>query len=110
MVYTLVVGSKNRTHLFWRNIYEPLFMQVAAEETSKTVTITCPEGYEMVGTDCYFISMDTHTGSSAHHYCKKNGGHAAVIESQEEMDLLKGERTHICTDCKLRGGEGPTEI
>jgi len=66
-----------------------LLAAVAAEEASRTVTITCPEGYGLVGKDCYFISADTHTGSSAHHYCKKNGGHAAVIESQEEMDLLK---------------------
>jgi len=66
-----------------------LLAAVAAEEASKTVTITCPEGYGLVGTNCYFISADTHTGSSAHQYCKKNGGHAAVIDSQEEMDLLK---------------------
>jgi len=64
-------------------------MQLTAEEAYNTVTVTCPDGYEMVGRSCYFISVDTHTGSSAHQYCKKNGGHAAVIESQEEMNLLK---------------------
>jgi len=66
-----------------------LLASVAAEDASRTVTISCPDGYVMVGTDCFFISADTHTGSSAHQYCKKSGGHAAVIESQEEMDLLK---------------------
>ena len=69
--------------------------QVAAEETSKTVTITCEEKYTMVGQDCYFISSETHSGSSAEQFCKKNGGNAAVIESSEELDLLIGKWTYI---------------
>jgi len=70
-------------------LFLALLATVAADDASTTVTLTCPDGYQMVGTDCYFISADTHTGASAQHYCKKNGGHAAVIESEKEMNLLK---------------------
>jgi len=66
-----------------------LLAALAAEGASKTV-INCPDDrYTVIGTDCYFISGNIHTGSSAHQYCKKNGGEAAVIESKEELDLLK---------------------
>jgi len=66
-----------------------LVAAISAEKDSKTVTFTCEEHYTMVGTDCYFTSPDTHTGSTAQHYCTIRGGNAAIIESQEEMDLLK---------------------
>ena len=79
---------------------QPILLQVAAEKTSKTVTFTCEEDYTMVGTECYFISPESHAGSSADTYCTVKGGHAAIIESQEEMDLLKGK----CADVCLCGG------
>lgn len=80
-------------------------MQVAAEETSKTVTITCQDNFTLVGQDCYFISKETHSGSSAEQFCKKKGGHAAIIESREELDLLIGKWTYIsfCGGLKKKG-------
>merc|ERR1719376_108593 len=66
-----------------------LLAAVAAEKTSKTVTFTCEEDYTMVGTECYFVSPESHAGTSADNYCSVKGGHAAIVESQEEMDLLK---------------------
>jgi len=61
----------------------------AAEDLSRTGTPTCPDGYTLLGTSCYFVSDGYHSGASAEQFCQGYGGHAAVIESSEEMDLLK---------------------
>ena len=81
-------------------------MQVAAIETSSSATISCEENYTLVGENCYFVSSDTHMGSSAEKYCIYYGGHAAIIESQEERDLLKGKGKHIgvCSDLRRKIG------
>jgi len=62
----------------------------AAAGLLQTGTISCPDGYMLLGSACYFVSEDTHSGASAEDFCQGHGGHAAVIESPEEMDLLKG--------------------
>ena len=70
-------------------------MQAAANEASKSAIISCPDSYNLVGKDCYFVSAESHTGSSAQRYCEMSGGYAAVIASQAEMDLVRGEWVHI---------------
>jgi len=73
---------------FW-NLAVATAVTVAAEDLSRTGRTTCPEGYILLGTSCYFVSQDTHSGASAENFCQGYGGHAAVIETSEEMDLLK---------------------
>jgi len=66
-----------------------LFLVAAAEGLAQTGTITCPDGYTILGSACYFISEDTHSGASAEHFCQGYGGHAAVVETRQEMDALR---------------------
>jgi len=61
----------------------------AAGEPSKSVTFSCEESYTLVGRDCYLVSSEVLMGSSAESFCALKGGHAAVIETQEELDMLK---------------------
>jgi len=65
------------------------FLVAAAAGLSQTGTISCPDGYILLGSACYFVSEDTHSGASAEHFCRGHGGHSAVIETPEEMNLLK---------------------
>jgi len=62
---------------------------VAAAGLPQTGTISCPSGYSLLGSSCYLVSEDTHHGSSAETFCRGHGGQAAVIETPEEMELLK---------------------
>jgi len=66
-----------------------LSLIAAAAGLPETGTISCPSGYSLLGSSCYFISQDTHHGSSAESFCQIHNGHAAVIETSEEMELLK---------------------
>jgi len=77
----------------------------AAAGLSQTGTISCPDGYMLLGSACYFVSEDTHSGASAEHFCQGHGGHAAVIETPEEMDLLKGS---LLNQTVLLGVTAPT--
>jgi len=60
----------------------------AAEGLSKTGNVSCPGDYVLLGAACYLVSQDPHGGASAEQFCQGHGGHAAVIETAEEMDLL----------------------
>jgi len=55
----------------------------------KNVAHVCPNGATKVGAKCYFVSLDAHPGLGALQYCQGKGGHPAVVESPEEMELLK---------------------
>jgi len=57
---------------------------------SATPTLACPEGYTLVGLKCYLVSPEAHSGALAEQYCRTRNGSTAVVESQEEMDLLRG--------------------
>jgi len=75
--------------MIYRSLLFASFLVAAAQELSQTGTITCTNGHTLVGGACYFISEETHSGGSAEDFCQGYGGHAAVIESPQEMDLLK---------------------
>jgi len=66
-----------------------LLSSVCAGEPSQTATIRCPDGYYLLGGGCYFVSEGLHSGSEADKFCRNHGGRAAVVESPEEMELLK---------------------
>jgi len=72
-------------------LFSLMFFATATYQLPQTGTISCPEGYQLLGTSCYFVSAETHSGTSADHFCQSHGGRAAVVESQEEMRLLKEE-------------------
>jgi len=57
---------------------------------SATPTLGCPEGYTLVGLKCYLVSPEAHSGALAEQYCHSRNGSTAVVESQEEMELLRG--------------------
>jgi len=61
----------------------------ASGQSEKLVRLTCPDGYTVLGHSCYLVSSDTHGGADASHFCRSHNGTVAVIESQEEMNLLK---------------------
>jgi len=62
---------------------------VASGPSQKSVAHVCPNGSTKVGAKCYFVSLDAHSGLGALQYCQGKGGHPAVVESPEEMELLK---------------------
>jgi len=62
---------------------------LAAAEAAAAATISCEANYTLVGSGCYLVSPESHAGSAAEQYCAIMGGHAAIIESEQEMKLLK---------------------
>jgi len=62
----------------------------ASEQSTKTVTLKCPEGFQILGTSCYLVSQGPMLGSAANAFCQSSGGKTAVVENEQEMDLLKG--------------------
>ena len=78
----------NRTNLLITSL--ALFSQAASKQRTKTVTLACPEEYSLVGSSCYMVTEERVAGSAAGAACRRAGGAAAVIDSQEEMDALRG--------------------
>jgi len=66
-----------------------LLIMAGSSRASRFVTLQCPEGYTMVGEKCYAISHGVHAGTHADLHCNSLNGTAALIESEEEMELLK---------------------
>jgi len=66
-----------------------IVLAAAAAEAAGAATISCEANYTLVATACYLVSPETHAGSAAEQYCAIMGGHAAIIESEKEMELLK---------------------
>jgi len=61
----------------------------ASVKSSQPVTITCPEGYSLLGLSCYLVSHTPVTGDLAGAFCQSRGGAVAVVDTQQEMDLLR---------------------
>jgi len=62
----------------------------AASRQSRTlVTLACPDDYTQLGTNCYMISETPLRGADAPDFCDNRSGTVAVIESEEELNLLK---------------------
>jgi len=109
-----------------RKVLFAVLAAVSAVDFANAATLECMENYTLVGKDCYLISSDLHTGSSAELFCESNGGHAAIVESKEEMDLLKEtlvnttvylginmqeyRKTQIQAALKMAGHTGYTEF
>ena len=63
-------------------------------ETSTAVTLVCPGHFLLVRTSCYLVSPQSVTGLEAEAVCRRAGGAPAVVESEQEMELLKGMYLH----------------
>jgi len=66
-----------------------IVLAAAAAEAAAAASISCEASYTLVGSACYLVSPESHAGSAAEQYCAIMGGHAAIIESEQEMELLK---------------------
>jgi len=62
----------------------------ASPQRSKAVLLVCPEGYTVLEGSCYRVTEERVAGSVAQAACRRAGGAAAVIDSQAEMDALRG--------------------
>jgi len=63
-------------------------LPAAWSHTNKQVTYVCAGDYEMVGDRCYLVSQEGLTGLQSDQFCRSTGGWPAVVETQEQMDLL----------------------
>jgi len=70
-------------------IAAPALAAASGQSEEKLVRLTCPDKYELLGTSCYLVSSDTHGGADASHFCHSHNGTVAVIETHEEMNLLR---------------------
>jgi len=71
-------------------IFAVLLAAAAAQQPTQTVVLRCPPGYQLVGGACYLLSPGPVSGLQAGAFCEGEGGQAAIVESRQEMDLLKG--------------------
>jgi len=67
-----------------------LFAAAVLVRSLKQEVHVCPSGTTKVGDKCYFVTLGVHTGLDALEYCQEKNGHPAVVENQQEMDLLAG--------------------
>lgn len=71
----------------------------------------CPEDWKLFNGSCYFISVNVRSWSDSQKFCKRNGGHLAIIHTPEEQVrtgescashcqiYLQNIRTSSNTDC-----------
>jgi len=67
-----------------------LSLAAVSGQTETLAKLSCGEGYTLLGLNCYLVSEETHGGADASHFCDSQNGTVAVIESEEELDLLRG--------------------
>lgn len=48
----------------------------------------CPEDWKLFNGSCYFISVNVRSWSDSQKFCKRNGGHLAIIHTPEEQTFI----------------------
>ncbi|XP_051992563.1 CD209 antigen-like protein C [Xyrauchen texanus] len=49
---------------------------------------SCPAGWELFKSSCYFVSVYSRSWQESQSYCKRNGGHLAIIHTAEEQSFI----------------------
>jgi len=70
-------------------ILSALVFTAASGHSENLMRLLCPDGYTLLGPNCYLVSSDPHAGADAAHLCESKNGTVAIVDSKEEMDLLK---------------------
>ncbi|XP_075063035.1 uncharacterized protein LOC142151368 isoform X2 [Mixophyes fleayi] len=58
-------------------------------KTLETICTSCPDGWNMIGTACYYLSGDTLTWDVARDECYKFSSVLVILKDNKEMDSLK---------------------
>jgi len=69
-------------------VFATLLAAASSEQATSAVLLTCPKDYSILGESCYLVSQVAVTGSTANAFCEGKAGRAAMVDSQQEMDML----------------------
>ncbi|KAM4605884.1 uncharacterized protein O3C94_023193 [Discoglossus pictus] len=81
--------------------------QMSGTEANSLVCPFCPPGWQLFAMSCYLLSLDYENWVESSIWCREQGGHLAVINSEQEQKFLQGlvtERSWIgLTDRDIEG-------
>ncbi|XP_063739013.1 CD209 antigen-like protein E isoform X2 [Eleginops maclovinus] len=67
---------------------------------------SCPEGWLMFGSSCYFFSNDKRSWDGGQRDCEQRGAHLVIIDSRQEQNFLTGFRAAAWVGMTDRETEG----
>jgi len=71
-------------------LFAALLAVAASQQPPNTPVVRCPEEFSLLGDSCYLVSQAAVTGGAAEAFCRSKTAQLAVVEDQQEMDLLRG--------------------